>query len=50
MYAVKVYVNVRAQKLFVYAFILNGAHFLSLNTTTAQKHNAVSPKRITDIP
>lgn len=34
MYPLKVYINVCTQKLFVYAFILSGVHFLSLNTMT----------------
>lgn len=38
----KTYVNVCAQKPFVYAFVLSVAHCLPLNTTTVQKHNTIS--------
>lgn len=38
----KIYVNVCAQKTFVYAFVLDMAHFLPLNTTAVQKHNTIS--------
>lgn len=38
----KNFVNVCAQKPFVYAFILSVAHFLPLNTMTVQKHNTIS--------
>lgn len=38
----KIYVNVCAQKPFVFAFVMSMVHFLPLNTTAIQKHNAIS--------
>lgn len=38
----RVYVNVCAQKPFVYAFILSVVRILSLNTMSVQKHKTIS--------